>query len=218
MIPVIIIPVMNTYDLLDRCIQSIDTAVEEICVIDNGDFLADNAFEWHDNPVRVLRMPHNMGISTSWNLGIKMYPFASSWTIIGADVWFDSGRLAEWYENASEDVILTGATPPWACFSLGRNVVRDVGLFCEQYHPAYFEDTDYQRRAEKRGIEIRHPGTPINHDNSSLLKDETIAKKNAITYTKNHETYIRRWSGLVGDETPQHDDWSLSIRCDRSWD
>lgn len=218
MIPVLIIPVMNTYDLLERCIESIDTTVGEICVIDNGDYLSENAFEWHHNHVRIVQMPHNLGISTSWNLGIKMYPFAPTWTIIGADVWFEPGFLDEWYAQASADNILTGAVPPWACFSIGRNVVRDVGLFCEQYHPAYFEDTDYERRAEKLRIEIKHSEILANHDNSSLLKDEKIAAKNAVTYNKNHETYIRRWSGLVGDETPQHDDWSLTIRCDRSWD
>lgn len=209
---------MNTYDLLDRCIRSIDTQVGEICVIDNGDYLSDDHFDWHDNRVRIVRMPHNLGISSSWNLGIKMYPFAPNWMIIGADVWFDPGFLDEWHSEASADTILTGAVPPWACFTIGRNVVRDVGLFCEQFHPAYFEDNDYERRAVNLGYDIVTSDLLANHDNSSLLKDESIANKNAVTYGKNLDTYNRRWSGLISGENPQHEDWSLEIRCDRSWD
>ena len=36
MVPVIIVPVLNRYDLLDRCLQSIDYPVETLIVIDNG--------------------------------------------------------------------------------------------------------------------------------------------------------------------------------------
>ena len=36
MVPVIIVPVLNRYDLLDRCLQSIDYPVETLIFIDNG--------------------------------------------------------------------------------------------------------------------------------------------------------------------------------------
>ena len=36
MVPVIVIPVLNRYDLLERCIKSIDCEVENLIIIDNG--------------------------------------------------------------------------------------------------------------------------------------------------------------------------------------
>jgi GT2 family glycosyltransferase len=39
----------------------------------------------------------------------------------------------------------------WACAWIGSEVVKDVGLFCEAFHPAYFEDNDYERRAVRLG-------------------------------------------------------------------
>jgi hypothetical protein len=36
MVPVVVIPVLNRYDLLERCIDSLDFPVDKIIIIDNG--------------------------------------------------------------------------------------------------------------------------------------------------------------------------------------
>jgi GT2 family glycosyltransferase len=48
-------------------------------------------------------------------------------------------------------------------------VVRDVGLFDEGYYPAYFEDTDYERRLARAGVEPAS-GPAVLHDNASTLQ------------------------------------------------
>jgi glycosyltransferase involved in cell wall biosynthesis len=46
MVPVIIIPVLNRYDLLERCLQSIDTEVEHLIIIDNGGQSTLHEYPW----------------------------------------------------------------------------------------------------------------------------------------------------------------------------
>ncbi|NDG20000.1 MAG: glycosyltransferase family 2 protein, partial [Betaproteobacteria bacterium] len=40
MVPVVIIPVLNRYDLLERCIDSLDYPIEKLIIIDNGGKIA----------------------------------------------------------------------------------------------------------------------------------------------------------------------------------
>jgi len=91
--------------------------------------------------------------------------------------------------------------------------VKDVGLFCEAFHPAYFEDNDYERRAVRLGytpIELREI---IMHDNSStLLSDVALQGKNAQTYGANLELFKLRNARLDAGQ------WDLQRRLDLSWD
>lgn len=219
MIPNIIIPILGRYDLLDRCLASIDCEVGEIIIIDNGDELTSEALLPYDGKLRIIRSPSNLGIATSWNLGIKMLPRDSGWIIIGADVYFEPGHLAAWYSDARKDQILLGGNPPWCCIHIGREVVERVGLFCERFHPAYFEDNDYQKRAEIAGVTCYHSPIPIGHDNSAVLNSsEDLQRRNQRTYEKNHQTFQRRWHGLAEGETPVVEEWDLLERCEYSWD
>ena len=78
MVPVIVIPVLNRYDLLERCIRTIDYAVEHLIIIDNGGMIEKDCLSLPKNSNienrYVLDMPSNLGVATSWNLGIKMTP------------------------------------------------------------------------------------------------------------------------------------------------
>lgn len=218
MIPVMIVPVLGRYDLLHRLLGTIDEEVGEILIIDNGDELRPADLATYPN-VRLVSSPSNLGIATSWNLGIKMHPRASGWVILGADVWFKPGRLGLWFSRTAADQITTGANPPWACFHLGREVVERVGLFCERFHPAYFEDNDMERRAVAAGVKIFHPAVEIGHDNSAvLMSSPELQERNQRTFARNHETYLRRWDGLGEGEVPAHEDWDLAERCAISWD
>jgi hypothetical protein len=46
MVPVIIIPVLNRYDLMERAIRSIDYPVERLIIIDNGDGYDPDMLAW----------------------------------------------------------------------------------------------------------------------------------------------------------------------------
>ena len=217
MVPVVIIPVLNRYDLLERCIDSLDYPIEKLIIIDNGGKIAQDCLVMPRNSKHderfILDMPSNLGVATSWNLGIKMTPFASGWILLNSDAWFAPGELEKFWNGCVSDEIHLGGNPPWACAWIGSEVVKDVGLFCEAFHPAYFEDNDYERRAVRLGKQITRTQATINHDNSStLLADVAYQEKNAATFHANHELFKLRNARLDAGQ------WDLQRRLDLSWD
>ena len=64
-IPVLIIPVLNRFDLLEQCIQSIDYPIDNLLIIDNSNsyILPDGLYA---GSVQVLNMPANMLVRGIW--------------------------------------------------------------------------------------------------------------------------------------------------------
>jgi GT2 family glycosyltransferase len=214
MISTIIIPVLNQYQLLDRAIASIPPG-PNILIIDNGDTLDQAAVERG----RVLRMPTNLGVATSWNLGIKAYPREAGWLLLNSDAHF--ATPADWETLCNEadpaNIVLAG-DPGWCCAWIGADVVRRVGLFCERYYPAYMEDVDYQQRAELHGISITHSHANIGHDNSSTIHaDPAIFAENQRTHTANRAYHDYRWARTETDGLPSTSEWDLATRLANEW-
>ena len=221
-VPVIVIPVLNRYDLLERCIGSFDYPVETLIVIDNGGQTSLSDCPWiidrrHIHDYRILSMPTNLGVSTSWNLGIKMTPYSDDgWLLLNSDAWFEPGALEQFHGDCSPDTITLAGDPGWCCAHIGRNVVAKIGLFCENFHPAYFEDNDYERRANAYGIHIVRSSAKVRHENSATINaDRALAEKNAASFQANQQLYLRRWES---DLYPVHEEWSLTRRCELGWE
>ena len=217
MVPVVIIPVLNRYDLLERCLDSLDFPVDKIIIIDNGGKIEEDCLVMprhsRHGKTYTLDMPSNLGVATSWNLGIKMTPFASGWILLNSDAWFMPNKLEQFWEQCYPNEIHLTGSPEWACAWIGSDVVKDVGLFCEAFHPAYFEDNDYERRAVRLGKNIRKSQDIIMHDNSStLLSDVAYQAKNSATFNSNHELFKLRNARLDAGQ------WDLQRRLDLSWD
>jgi GT2 family glycosyltransferase len=189
-IPNLIVPVLNRYDLLDRMVSSIDYPVEHLLIIDNGasSVLEDMGI---DVPACVehttyLPMPANLGVAASWNLGIKSFPYDDRWFIASNDVQFHPGALERLSEARSDEITLSDMFPHWQVFALGYEAVKRVGLFDEGFSPAFCEDNDYARRAEHAGVTIRRLDVPMVHDNSSTINsDRALLEKNARTFPTN---------------------------------
>jgi len=217
MVPVVIIPVLNRYDLLERCIDSLDYPIEKLIIIDNGGKIAQDCLVMPRNSKHeerfILDMPTNLGVATSWNLGIKMTPFASGWILLNSDAWFMPNKLEEFWQQCDPDRILLTGQPRWACAWIGSQVIKDVGLFCEAFHPAYFEDNDFERRAVRMGYTPTEYANIVVHDNSStLLADVSYQAKNAKTFNANLELFKLRNARLDAGQ------WDLQRRLDLSWD
>jgi GT2 family glycosyltransferase len=215
----LIVPVLNRYDLLDRMVSSIDHPVKHLLIIDNGasDVLEDMAI---DVPACVehttyLPMPANLGVAASWNLGIKSFPYDDRWVIVSNDVRFEPGALQRLSEARTDEITLSSMFPHWQAFSLGYEAVKRVGLFDEGFFPAYFEDTDYKRRAEQVGVKVVHIDVPMTHDNSSTLRsDPHFASKNSNTYSNNQTHY----SNKVSNEDFSAGSWSVERRRLNGWE
>lgn len=214
MIPNLIVPVLNRYDLLQRLLDSIDYPVRHVFIIDNGEGVSE-VIDIPDTVTEVTYapMPNNLGVSGSWNLGIKALPYDEKWLIVSNDAYFKPGTLETFEEALADEIVLSNNFPYWHAFSIGEEVVRQVGLFDENLHPAYFEDDDYKRRAEYYGVKIRK-GPEVNHDNSSTIKsDEKFKLRNTDTFLSN-SLYFR---GKVAAEDYSEGGWSLTRRRKNSW-
>ena len=214
MIPVMIVPLLARPELLNRMVASIDHPVDTLVVIDNGKCLVNPPFVPKVRTTHLLTMPANMGVAGSWNLGIKVTPFAPWWLIVNFDVEWPAGSLEQFdREDAAHCLALSGGSPEWCAFSVGEDVVAQVGLFDEYLHPAYYEDDDYLRRCEAAGAPIVRTGVPVRHTNSSTLA-AGFSGRNGATFAANADYY----GSKVARGDLSEGRWSLRRRREQTWD
>jgi GT2 family glycosyltransferase len=184
-----------------------------LVVIDNG-----NNSHWEprtDKAKRVFhyRIPCNLGVAASWNMGIKATCSASGWLVVNHDVVFGTKAVEDIFLQASYSNLVLSGKPPWSCFWLGSQVVRKVGLFHEGFHPAYFEDNDYEVRAQRKGVDIVRSSAAVYHRNSSTLRSSAqFQQRNQATFDANRRLFEER---MVQD-LPL--DWDLNRRLELGWD
>jgi GT2 family glycosyltransferase len=210
----LIVPVLNRYDLLQRMLDSVDVPVQHLLIIDNG--LGTDTLELSDKFAKVthLRMPANLGVGGSWNLGIKSFPYAHRWFIVSNDVVFQPCALEKLSQARRDEITLTADAPNWQAFALGDEAVTDLGLFDEcGFYPAYFEDNDYIRRAEFAGVNIRKLDIDLHHDNSSTIKSG-YQSKNDKTFFANQRYYQSK----IDANDYSSGTYSLEIRRANGWE
>ena len=215
MIPVLIIPVLNRYDLLDQNLETIDYPIGEILIINNGK--ENYVPKRNDLNVRVLNLPSNLGMSGSWNLGIKLYPHEQYWIYSSADTHWIPGSL-EKLNAASGKGNLVMTTEAWSCFSIGEDVVREVGLFDEFFYPIYFEDNDYYERVMRSNVKDGYVNGTIEvnapHGASQTINsDETLKKRNNETFVVN-EAYFQQ---KKNQDFKVNGVWNIDRRRSQEW-
>lgn len=207
-IPTLIIPVLNRFDLLEKALASIDYPVDNILVIDNSN-------SYKNDKVNVLNMPSNMGVAGSWNLGIKCYPHSPYWVFMGSDV--------EWLPNTLQKISVLSSPERFLitnygfnAFSLGASFVKDVGLFDENYYPAYYEDEDYENRARHMGLghKILYPNIPVKiYDSCTTAKSGGYLDKKKKTDISNKNYYDTKFA----KDPLECYNWKLQRRIDNDW-
>jgi GT2 family glycosyltransferase len=216
MIPALIVPVLNGHDLLDQMLSSIDYPIENVIVVDNG---KDANWEYsfknpHIENLYHLQMPTNLGVSASWNLGIKSLPFANYWLIVNHDIEFMDNSLSSFASSSNEEtLLLSNGYPRWCAFSIGSKIIETVGLFDETIYPAYYEDTEYEWRCGKKDIVTTLSNIKVKHLNSSSIKNG-YEQKNAKTFQTNMIYFERKKEAT--DLTQGN--WSLKIRKENAWE
>lgn len=213
------VPVLNRYDLLQRMIASIDFPIRHLLVIDNGasTVMEDIAIDVPEivEHTTYLPMPANLGVAASWNLGIQSFPYDDCWFFASNDVEFQPGALERLCEARTGEITLSKYFPFWHVFSVGYEAVRRLGLFDSSFFPAYFEDNDYQRRAEHYGVPIRKLDIDVVHDNSSTLKsDSHFITRNGPTFRSNNQYFEDKVAR--GDFGPGG--WNVERRRTNGWE
>lgn len=218
-IPVMIIPVLNRFDLLDKSLKSIDYPIDEILIINNSGNDDETKDIKQNNPnlnIRILNLPSNMGISGSWNLGIKLYPYAKYWVISSADTSFFPGSLEKMANNSDSDKFVK-SNAQYSFFSVGELIIEKIGLFDEYIYPAYFEDNDFDDRMILEGFSdnILIPDIPVDDSGGSqtIKSSEAFMNRNSATFELNGEYYHNKKN--TKDYTVRG--WDLTRRRLNEW-
>jgi GT2 family glycosyltransferase len=196
--PVLGIPVLNRFDLLDKCIESIDYSVD-LLIIDNSEGLPIHRYEmgWPGTDLDpfITQPPDNLGVAASWNLVIKTHPADPYWLIANADVEFGPGDIAAMVEQLEKGgPRWVGLNGDWRLMGLTAEAVDKAGFFDENLHPVYCEDADYERRCTLAGVPWYFINGSTTHVGSvSYRSDERGARNNARTYPANVAYYIAKW-------------------------
>jgi hypothetical protein len=193
MIPVLIVPVLNRYDLLDQMLDSIDCPVQQVVIIDNGCGYFAGGRDAH-----IVNLPHNIGVAAAWNLGMKVTPWADWWFIVNSDITFGEGDLARLAERVNPGEAEIYYMHGMSAFALTRHALADVGWFDENFHPAYDEDIDWQRRARILGINevnLGLTGSGGHVGSATIMSDPQLRARNGITHAANDAYYVRKWGG-----------------------
>lgn len=215
-IPVLIVPTLNGHDRLQVMLGSIDYPTDQVIVVDNGG----TEHQWVKpdwvGTLDVIRLPSNLGVAGSWNLGIKSTPFAPYWLIVNDDITFARGSLARFAQQGVNvgTIGLCAAASPWCAFTIGESVIERVGLFDEVFYPAYFEDTDYAWRAiDVMGLDIiNYTDIAVNHANSSTISTG-YAEQNQRTYQVNKDMFAHKLSLNMWECFG----WQLKSRRENDW-
>ena len=216
MIPNLIVPVLNRYDLLQRMLSSIDYPIRHLFIIDNGEGPSEilEIPDWV-REVTYSPMPNNLGVAASWNLGIKSLPHSNRWFFSSSDMYYEKGALEKLSSALTTELTLCDVPPYFQTFVIGEEVIDRIGLFDEMLDPAYFEENDLLRRLGKEGIPVRKISIPIGHDNSSTINsDPKLLAANTETFATNRDIYKHKED--AGDFSIYG--WSLSARRLNSWD
>ena len=169
-IPVLGALVMTGPEWIKRQIESIDYPVDNYVLFNNGGSnevvkYIDDLFK-EDHPFiknkQICHLPSNLGVQAGWNLIFKSNMFAPYWIIASHDVSFTDGILEEMHE-ATKDIEVGMVYPSAGDFGWGsydlflmKNwVVDKIGLFDENFYPAYFEDFDHAIIIKNASIKIK---------------------------------------------------------------
>lgn len=145
----IVMPVINK-EITHRSLKSIDKAIyEKMLLIDNS---ADNFAK--DYPIESIYPQENIGVARSWNAGaIRVLNGIDYLILVSATMVFKKGML-DFISYLELNLNPYGLETQhgWHCIAIGRKTLETIGLFDENFYPAYYEDSDYIRRMELAGI------------------------------------------------------------------
>ena len=239
-IPVMGIPILNRGDLLLRLVQSIDYPVDLLYIVDNSNGLygvssyftqITELISTGQVPIKELKVisdpsaPNgNLGVAASWNRIVTDNPNTPYWFLIGNDILFTPGDLEKMNQGVQEhpECATVFANHGHSFFVVTKLGIETVGLFDENFYPAYCEDVDYSRRMkvlnvpalDVQGINSKHGEAP-SWGSMTIYSDDDRRELNGVSHEMNWRYYEFKWGSRVwGNETFVHpyNDETLTAR------
>lgn len=209
--PVVGVPVLNRPDLLKRLLASVDCPVDTLAIVDNGSAmgLADSddldrflvELQACSYPgiesIKVARPFSNIGVAASWNHVLTSFVRAPVVLLVNNDVVFPPGvlsrALAMLDVNRPQFLPFLPEPQQFSVFAITALGWDLVGLFNENFYPAYCEDLDYTERMLECDIEtvvdsgLQEEMLSLNHDHSATIRsDPWLELCNRSSYALNY--------------------------------
>jgi len=219
------IPTFNRVDLLLPALlyYAIDLPTTEIFIYDNGrQNIADKinglgvtrglrtAYEGLSNVTVLGGNGENLGVAGAWNVlcekAFGKYNYA---LILNDDIYlksneFELNSIVDYMSNNNVDFFSCEKQFDWSAFLISKRCYQTVGIFDDNFVPAYLEDCDYMHRMNmhaKCGL-IKYDCVPslnptLFRRSSTLELEPSLIKDYKEA---NLRYYVKKWGGVVGQE------------------
>lgn len=215
-----IIPTLNCLDFTKQAVLSIPQGLNRIYLIDNGS--TDGTGKWareQEIPIDVTEFGENRGVAAAWNYGLRK-AFGDGYTralVMNNDIVLANDTLPALFEGleryggvvSAHSVAAMaamyrvdrhrgyGLPVDYSCFMLKPETFEKVGPFDEAFWPAYFEDQDWDCRAEQMGVPRGYVGNAVVvHFVSQTIQTGQIPK-HAEYFEKNRQLFLARWGDYI---------------------
>ena len=217
-----VIPVLNNIKYTRQAIESIRFSPgDRLIVIDNGSTDGtENYVRFRDGlPLTYIRHERNTGVAASWNeglrtafdLGFDLALVMNNDVVLAADT---VPALIRWHQQtggivSAQSVAALHAVAiidrrevyqqpcDYSCFLISKAIVEKVGWFDEAYYPAYFEDMDYECRAEIAGVQTGHAADAVVCHYHSRTIHEGHLPDHEKHFATNRTRFVARWGQYI---------------------
>lgn len=223
-IAIITVPYVTNNDLYQLMVNSINSLTSKkydlyhVAIINKCpkpwiDFVYDYANQIIENDENCLSMAWNKGIEMAINAGCEKIIVPNldilarhdtiDNLIEALDKYDFAGAYTEGHSMANKTGIVEKLEGnPFSLFAMTKKCFDKVGKFDENFKPAYFEDNDYAYRMRLSNIKLCtvYHAPFIHYGSQTIHKDFDIASINNVTFSKNHQYFVKKWGGIPDQE------------------
>lgn len=205
----LVLPLLQR-DISNDCVvtmQMKDSALgvgpDEILLVDNsidGDWVSHYGYNYYRDPEG-----HNLGVARAWNIGARKVLESNMDYLVcmSAAMRFGPALHTTWrrqMETFWGSNVIECDGHSWHLIAFHRRVFEMVGLFDENFYPAYEEAIDFGYRMRHFGLEKAWPHVWVNALSAgAAMHNEMVSCPNPPLV----EYYKEKWGGIKGFETFQ---------------
>ena len=186
-------------------------------------------FTQEPKEIYILDGRDNQSVAKAWNIGIQegILKHCEYILAINTDIIFKKNaidRLVDFAEAHQEAVMWTMSEwaeqssiqeanedegfnehPHFSCFMVKHDFNKHVGMFDENFTPAYLEDNDMVARLSKANkLCYTYGGARFFHFGSRTIKsDRSLWDKNTRTFPANQQRFLDKWGYPVQNEAEE---------------
>lgn len=197
------IPTINQPELLNECVNAVLQHLPSVTIFiyNNGKSRYLNMKNYKN--IKVMHSGSNIGVAASWNIMLTdMKSMGMDYGLILNDDIVISEKITQIHEyiNRNNKPAFARIMNDWSIFLISMATFQKVGLFDDNFFPAYYEDCDYQYRMKLAKINVDYPNflVPAVYRTSCSIKTDPSLNDNYLT---NKEYYEKKWGGSPFQET-----------------